>query len=239
MPPAYQPIVERRFLDAGQRLERPEHCGTRHGCANHPRARQSGAAPTPAPALRGRGGLVPALSEPGAGSDLASLATMARPDGPSGYRVSGQKIWTSRACGITGSACRRTDADAPQTEGLSYPSSTCTPTKSRFGPSTDDGGLRVQRGLSRRRLGSYDSDARSGRRWVANRDDDPYDERPHSQVQHTKTWRSIAACTPKLCCGARPPPYSRRADAAMDPLAHGRLDQRPILQHQERGLCGC
>jgi alkylation response protein AidB-like acyl-CoA dehydrogenase len=41
------------------------------------------------------------FSEPGAGSDLAGLSTQARPvtraDGSAGYRISGQKIWTSGA----------------------------------------------------------------------------------------------------------------------------------------------
>jgi alkylation response protein AidB-like acyl-CoA dehydrogenase len=38
-----------------------------------------------------------ALSEPGAGSDAAALALTARPDGPSGWRLTGEKCWISNA----------------------------------------------------------------------------------------------------------------------------------------------
>ncbi|MEU6010800.1 acyl-CoA dehydrogenase family protein [Streptomyces sp. NPDC047453] len=38
-----------------------------------------------------------ALSEPGAGSDAAALALAARPDGPSRWRLTGEKCWISNA----------------------------------------------------------------------------------------------------------------------------------------------
>ncbi len=59
-------------------------------------------------------------SEPGAGSDLASVRTRAQP-APGGYRLHGHKIWTSFAdraqwCFVLA----RTDAQAPKHKGLSF-----------------------------------------------------------------------------------------------------------------------
>jgi alkylation response protein AidB-like acyl-CoA dehydrogenase len=60
------------------------------------------------------------FSEPGAGSDLAALKTRATKV-DAGWRITGQKVWTSRAKEAHYGIClARTDPQAPKHHGLSY-----------------------------------------------------------------------------------------------------------------------
>ncbi len=72
------------------------------------------------PTLRGEVVWCQGYSEPGAGSDLASLQTKATEDGDD-FLISGSKIWTSTAAQADMIFCLvRTEPQAPKHDGISY-----------------------------------------------------------------------------------------------------------------------
>ncbi len=72
-------------------------------------------------AMRGEEIWCQLFSEPSGGSDLAALRTRAEPDGNDGWRVNGQKLWTTWAQHSDfGVIVVRTDPTVPKHKGLTY-----------------------------------------------------------------------------------------------------------------------
>ncbi len=123
LPRSLQSVVDRAFAEAGSPSNHPERNGIGLGMAA-PTILAHGTAEQQRRWLRplwtGEEIWCQLFSEPGAGSDLAGLATRAVRDGDV-WTVNGQKVWTSSAhMARRALLVARTDPDAPKHEGLTY-----------------------------------------------------------------------------------------------------------------------
>jgi alkylation response protein AidB-like acyl-CoA dehydrogenase len=123
LPRSLQSVVDRAFEAAGAPTNHPERGGIGLGMAA-PTILAHGTAEQQQRWLRplwtGEEIWCQLFSEPGAGSDLAGLATRAVRDGDV-WTVNGQKVWTSVAhIASRALLVARTDPAAPKHEGLTY-----------------------------------------------------------------------------------------------------------------------
>jgi alkylation response protein AidB-like acyl-CoA dehydrogenase len=125
LPRALQPAVDAEFAAAGAPTNSPERNGIGLGMAA-PTILAHGTQEQKERWLRplwtGEDIWCQLFSEPGAGSDLAGLATRAVPDASGdGWIVTGQKVWTSSAhLARRALLVARTDPDVPKHKGLTY-----------------------------------------------------------------------------------------------------------------------
>jgi alkylation response protein AidB-like acyl-CoA dehydrogenase len=123
LPRSLQSGVDRQFQAAGAPTNHPERSGIGLGMAaptilahGTPEQKQRWLRPL----WTGEEIWCQLFSEPGAGSDLAGLATRAVRDGDV-WTVNGQKVWTSVAhIAERGLLVARTNPDVPKHEGLTY-----------------------------------------------------------------------------------------------------------------------
>src|SRR2546430_12778097 len=123
LPRALQPVVDAEFAAAGAPDNQPLRIGIGLGMAAPTILRHGTDSQRERwlrPLWTGEEVWCQLFSEPGAGSDLASLSTRAARDGD-GWAVDGQKVWTSMAHEARwGILLARTDPAAPKHDGLSY-----------------------------------------------------------------------------------------------------------------------
>jgi alkylation response protein AidB-like acyl-CoA dehydrogenase len=126
LPRALQPVVDTAFAAAGAPSNNPEQIGIGLGMAA-PTILAFGSDEQKQRWLRplwtGEQVWCQLFSEPGAGSDLAGLATRAARQAEDGaqWEVSGQKVWTSMAhYARWGLLLARSDPDVPKHQGLTY-----------------------------------------------------------------------------------------------------------------------
>ena len=123
LPRTLQKVVDAEFAAAGAPTNRPERNGIGLGMAA-PTILAYGSAEQKQrwlkPLWTGEEIWCQLFSEPGAGSDLANLATRAVRDGDR-WVVNGQKVWTSSAhVASRAILVTRTDPDRPKHKGLTY-----------------------------------------------------------------------------------------------------------------------